>query len=78
MKTGFFSFLRDHTGKISHARVAGILCLLWAFYLSRLTIIGDKLDSISLTLIIIFILGCFAPKAIQKIAEMKLKDLIKK
>lgn len=66
MKTGFFE---TSPGNKSSMRLYSFISLLTAVFLSTYATITNQLDINLISLITVFIVGCFAPKAIQKYAE---------
>ena len=64
---------KDDKGKSSAMRVYSFLSLLYSFGASSYCIANNSLDGDALVLISMYVLGAFAPKAIKKFAELKVK-----
>ena len=69
-KIGFFE---EESGVKSIMRLMSFIALLVAIAISVLVLINDQLNSNSMILIGSFITAAFAPKAVQKFAESKIK-----
>ena len=75
MKVGFFE---EEEGVKSNIRLMSFLSLLQAFFMSdllALRYLGDAppptIDYYYISIIALFVIGAFAPKVVQKFAEMK-------
>jgi membrane protein YdbS with pleckstrin-like domain len=71
-------FLKESNGKSSIMRLMSFLSLLWAFLLSFVVIAGSfyfnaNVSYGALVIVGFFVVGAFAPKAIQRFAENKVE-----
>ena len=66
MKTGFFE---EAPGVKSSMRLNSHLALWLSFLMAGFAIWTKQLDANTIALITIFVVGAFAPKAVQKFAE---------
>lgn len=65
-------FLDDHQGNSSSMRLMSIIALVASIAFSTIVLFGAQpISNEALYLISIFLLGAFAPKALQKFAEAR-------
>ncbi|WKZ71117.1 MAG: hypothetical protein QY331_07615 [Melioribacteraceae bacterium] len=65
------TFLSDDKGNKSSMRLMSFIALIAALTISGLLLFLDRITPESVTLVSLFIFGAFAPKALQKFAEVK-------
>jgi len=66
MKTGFFE---EKPGQRSSMRLYSFISLLTGCSIAIYSVVTKQLDINTISLITMFVVGCFAPKAVQKFAE---------
>lgn len=64
-------FLSDDKGNKSSMRLMSFIALIAALVISGLLLFLDRITPESVTLVSLFIFGAFAPKALQKFAEVR-------
>lgn len=64
-------FLSDDNGNKSSMRLMSFISLFSAIIISAVILILDMISLHSVSLVSLFIFGAFAPKALQKFAEVK-------
>ncbi len=64
-------YLSDDNGNKSSMRLMSFIALFASLIISGLLLFLDRITPESVTLVSLFIFGAFAPKALQKFAEVK-------
>ncbi|MDZ7766923.1 MAG: hypothetical protein U5K00_21325 [Melioribacteraceae bacterium] len=65
------TYLSDDKGNKSLMRLMSFIALISAMIISAVILILDMISLHSVSLVSLFIFGAFAPKALQKFAEVK-------